>query len=68
MSSFPFVMCLMIVVCKTSCNRRSQTNFHEVEYINLISIYYNFYYIIAISQILSPLQTKSHLVRHKPTK
>ena len=42
--SFPFVICLMIVVCKTSWNQRSQTNFHGIKYINLIYIYIYTYY------------------------
>ena len=32
-SSFSFVMCLMIVSCKTSGNLRSQKNFHGLKYI-----------------------------------
>ena len=33
---FSFVICLMIVVCKTSWNLRSQTNFHAIKYIKSI--------------------------------
>ena len=66
--SFPLVICLMIVVCKTSWNLRLQTNFHAIKYINLIYIYIYYYYIIALFQILSTLQIISHLVCHNPTK
>ena len=33
------VICLTIVVSKTSCDQRSQTNFHGIKYMNLIYIY-----------------------------
>ena len=58
---FP-VICLMIGVCKTSGNQRSQTNFHGIKCIIIIII------IAALSQILNTLQIISHLIRHKPTK
>ena len=40
---FHFVICLIIVVCKTSWNLRSQTNFHGIKYINHIYIYIYIY-------------------------
>ena len=45
------VICLMIVVCKTSWNQRSQINFHGIEYINLIFIYLSSLYNSSISDI-----------------
>ena len=65
--SFLFVIGLMIVLCKTSWNLRSQTKFHGIKYINLIYIY-SLFYIIALSQILSTFQIILLLVCHKPTK
>ena len=49
---FSFVICLMIVVCKTSENQRSQTNFHAIKYIKsniylFINILYIYKYIIS---------------------
>ena len=38
--SFPFIICLTIVACKTLWNQRLQTNFHGIKYINLIYIYF----------------------------
>ena len=43
----PFVICLMIIVCKTSWNLRSQTNFHCIKYIKS-----NIYWFIIIIIII----------------
>ena len=45
------IICLMIIVCKTSWNQRLQTNFHGIKYINLMYIYLSFLYISSITDI-----------------
>ena len=46
-----FVICSMVVACKTSWNQRSQTNFHSIKYINLIYMYLLLLYNSSISDI-----------------
>ena len=46
------------------------TDFHGIEYINLIYLFiylFIYYYIIALSSILSALDIILPVVRHKPT-